>query len=111
QDGIVLTAAGENIDDLADFKIASQDGVEFALLGILREVDRKLIEIGSLAAHAATAGWGTTGLGSRTGRGFTEVVGIFAGSRGDLLEVLLKGVGVDLLQFLAGLADDASEFL
>ena len=34
QDGIVLAAAGEDIDDLADFEIAAQYRIDLAALGI-----------------------------------------------------------------------------
>ena len=44
QDGVVLGAAGEDLDDAADLVVAADDGVELALLGGLREVAAELLE-------------------------------------------------------------------
>ena len=44
QDGVVLRAAGEDLDDAADLVVAADDGVELALLGGAREVAAELLE-------------------------------------------------------------------
>ncbi len=44
QDGVVLGAAGEDLDDAADLVVAADDGVELAVLGGLREVAAELLE-------------------------------------------------------------------
>ena len=49
EDRVVLAAAHEDVDDLADFEIAAEDGVDFALAGVLGQVDGVLIEVGRFA--------------------------------------------------------------
>jgi hypothetical protein len=44
EDGVVLGAAGEDLHDAADFVVAADDGVEFALFGHLIEVAAILFE-------------------------------------------------------------------
>ena len=44
QDGVVLGAAREDLDDAADLVVAADDGVELAVLGGLREVAAELLE-------------------------------------------------------------------
>ena len=44
QDGVVLGAAGEDLDHAADLVVAADDGVELAVLGGLREVAAELLE-------------------------------------------------------------------
>src|SRR5262249_24321317 len=46
---VILTAAGEDIDDLSDFVVAANNGIDAASLGLGREIDRELIECGSFA--------------------------------------------------------------
>ncbi len=53
EDRIVLAAARENIDHLADFKIAAQDGIDLAGFGTLAQIDGVLIEVRGLAAGGA----------------------------------------------------------
>ena len=40
KDRIVLAASHQNVDDLANFKIAPQHGIDLAGLGLLGEIDR-----------------------------------------------------------------------
>ena len=49
EDGIVLTAAHEDIDHLTDFVIAAENRVDLACFRVGREVDGVLIEEGSFA--------------------------------------------------------------
>ena len=103
QNGVVLTPAGENIDHLADLGIARQHGVHFALAGVLGQVDGVLIEVGGLAAGAGPRrAFRRGGFG---GRHFLA----FGGIGDDRQEVLLEGVGRDLLQLSADLAHDARQ--
>ena len=60
QDGVVLGAAGEDLDDAADLVVAADDRVELAVLGGLREVAAELLErlvlvLGVLVGHAVRA--------------------------------------------------------
>ena len=55
EDGVVLAAARQDIDHLADLEIAAQHGIDLALLGVLGEVDGVLIEVGRLAARLGGA--------------------------------------------------------
>ena len=48
EDGVVLPAPRQDVDDLADFEIAAQNRVDLALAGILGQVDGVLIEVRSL---------------------------------------------------------------
>src|SRR5437773_8991968 len=61
QDRIVLAPAHEDVDDLADFEIASQHWIDLPLLGISGEINRVLIKIGCLAPGAGS--WGCRCLG------------------------------------------------
>ena len=44
QDGVVLGAAGEDLDHAADLVVAADDRVELAVLGVLREVAAELLQ-------------------------------------------------------------------
>ena len=60
QDGVVLGAAREDLDDAADLVVAADDRVELAVLGGLREVAAELLErlvlvLGVLVGHAVRA--------------------------------------------------------
>src|SRR5581483_9521204 len=48
EDGVVLAAAREDIDDLANLEIAADDRVDFPLAGPLGQVERELVEGGRL---------------------------------------------------------------
>ena len=52
QDRIVLTAAGENIDDLTNFKIASENRVDFSGGGFCRQIFGILVERFGFARNA-----------------------------------------------------------
>ena len=49
EDGIVLAAANEDVDDLANFEVAAEDGVDFSVAGVFCEVDGELIEVRGFA--------------------------------------------------------------
>ena len=51
KDRIVLPASHQNVDNLADFEVAAQYGIDLAGLGFLREINRELVEIGSFATR------------------------------------------------------------
>ena len=60
QDGVVLRAAGEDLDHAADLVVAADDRVELALLGGLGEVapeplERLVLVLGVLVGHAVRA--------------------------------------------------------
>ncbi len=45
QDGVVLTAAHEDVDDLTNLEIAPEDGIDLAGLGFRRKVFGVLVEV------------------------------------------------------------------
>jgi hypothetical protein len=57
QDGIVLPAPRENIDDLPNLTIATQDRIDLATLGTFRKIDRELIQRRSLGRALGLPGW------------------------------------------------------
>ena len=92
EDGVVLGAPAQDLDDAADLGVAADDRVEPAVLGRPGEVDGVLLErlvrrLGALAGHAAVAadrgdrlpqpGLGETGVGEHLLRGRLD------GRRGD----------------------------
>ena len=67
EDGVVLGAPREHLDDAADLGVAADDRVEPAVLGRLGEVDGVLLQrlvrrLGALAGHATVAADGRDGL-------------------------------------------------
>ena len=56
KDGIVLAAAHEDVDHLADFLIAAEDRVDLARLGIRGQVHGVLVEMRGLAFEPGGAG-------------------------------------------------------
>ena len=56
QDRIVLAAAGEDVDDLADFGVASEDGIDVAAAGPRGQVDGELIERGRFGRSQRACG-------------------------------------------------------
>src|SRR5262249_11949911 len=65
---VVLTATGKDVDNLADFEIAPEDGVDLASLGVRCEVDSVLIEVGGFAAGLRDRAGGGAGTCRRGGR-------------------------------------------
>ena len=67
QDGIVLLAAREDLHDPLDLRLAADDRVELALVGLLGEVAAELVEelraLRLLAGRHARAGLAATGAG------------------------------------------------
>src|SRR5205807_4775823 len=102
QDGTVLAAPRQNVDDLPDLEIASEHRIDLALTGIFREVHGELIEVGSLAALS-----GARLAGSHIGLRGTRRHGVFRRSADDIQKLLLQHVRLDLLKFLADLVDFA----
>src|SRR3954452_17702918 len=67
QHGVVLRAAGEDLDDAADLVVAADDRIELAVLGGLREVAPELLQrlvllLGALVRDAVGAADGLDGL-------------------------------------------------
>ena len=58
ENGIVLAAASEDVNDLANFVVASKDGIHFPRARIGSEIDRELIEILRFAAARSAGGTG-----------------------------------------------------
>ncbi len=56
EDRIVLPAAGEDVDDLADFGVAAQHGIDLPLPGAERQVDGELVQRGRLRGTQRLAG-------------------------------------------------------
>ena len=96
QDGIVLAAAREDIDHLADFEIAAQHRVDLALPGVFREVDGVLVEVRSLAA-----GLGLLAFRRRRSRPRRTVRLSSSDCATMFGEILAQRFGIDLLEFLA----------
>ena len=46
QDGVVLLATAENLDDTHDFTLTADDGVEFAVTGSSRQVGGEVVQYG-----------------------------------------------------------------
>ena len=87
-----MTAAGWDVDDLADFVIAAEDSVNFSSLGIRREIDRELIEILLFPCRGNASGVGATFDAGRNGlSGFL----VFRRTSDDVPEVLMKRFGTD----------------
>src|SRR5579863_1604811 len=104
ENGIVLATPHQDVDHLADFEVAPEHGIDFALLGVLREIDGELVEVGRLAAGLGRAGrrCRTRGL-SRGGQSF------FTRLSDDGQEVLAQRLGLNLLELAADLAREASQ--
>ncbi len=127
EDRVVFSAAGEDLDDAADFLIAADDGIELALAGALDQVDAVFLQglefsFGGLVGDAGRAADGfhgleellfgdgveledVTGFGIDFGQGEQEVFG------GD--EVVFHGAGFALGGFedlAEGLADAGMAF-
>jgi len=109
EDGVVLAAAHENVDDLTDLRIAAENGVDFAGLGEAGEVGGELIEVGGFA----TAGAGCAGGGGAAGAsglvGFGRVVVLLTGVGEEAGELGFEGDGIEARDLAAGLADGAPE--
>ena len=100
EDGVVLATTHQNVDELADLLVASDDGVQLALAGALGQVHRELLER-LLLAHLRR-GHGIARLArGRAGAQVKAVVGRHAflrGARADLGEALGQGVGLNLVE-------------
>ena len=102
QNGIVLTAAGQDVDDLADFKISPQNGIDLAGPGVFGQVDSVLVKIGCLAAFRARCGWLT-----RRFRQRLDYLLVGAGDDGQ--EVFAQDFGLDLLELAADFPHQARQ--
>ena len=94
QDRVVLPAAREDVDDLANLEVAADDRIDLALLGALGEVHGELIERRRLAAGRGAARR-RAGAGGIVRRRRTDLHSCRARSCGQVRDELL---GRDLLQ-------------
>ena len=103
EDGVVLPAAHQDVDHLADLVLAAHDRVELLLAGALGQVDRELRER-LLLAH----GGGRDRLGPlrRRARGGRLLLGR---SREDLRELVGQDVRVDLQELARHGREDVPE--
>ena len=67
EDRIVLPAAGEDVDHLADLGVAAQHGVDLPLPGAEREIDGELVEAGRFRGTQRLARLRSGGPGSPCG--------------------------------------------
>ena len=87
QDGVVLAAAHQDVDQLADFLVAPGDGVHLAASGLFGQID-------GVAVQGFLAGWG----GGRRG-GFGGPLGRFLGRAGENHGAAVgQFVGVDFFE-------------
>src|ERR1017187_5567894 len=105
EDGIVLAAAHEDVDDLADFAVAAEDGIDFAGAGVGGAIYGELVELALLAVGTRSAAGGSRATAGGGDGGFH----ILRRSGENGSEFGLQGLGVDLRQFLADLAGHAGE--
>ena len=103
EDRVVLPSPRENVHDLADLKVPSQDRVERPLPRPLGEVEGVLIEVRRLAA-------GRTGR-CVAARERTSREGILDGALDDSGEVLAQALAPDLAQLSADLTHLAAQLV
>ena len=92
EDRVVLAAAHQHVDDLADFVVASGDLVEGAVAGTLGEVDGEFLQR-LLLAHPRR-GHGAAGF-ARGGGAVGGGHGGFGRGAEDMVEIVGQGVGLD----------------
>ena len=107
EDRVVLPAAGEDVDDLADLGVAAEDRVDLARLGPLGQVDGELVERRRLARRPGRAGRGLAGTPALRGRGAF----VLARAGDDLQQVFPERLGRDLRQLRRGVPRLAPERL
>ncbi len=97
EDGIVLTAAREDVNDLANLVIAAEDGVNFASFGVRGQINGELIQILLFTGGGNASGaLGQTFEAKWNGlRGFL----VFGRASNDIPEILVECFGADLLEF------------
>ena len=105
QDRVVLTAARENIDDLADLRVAAEHRIDLAFLGITGEIDRVLVEVRRLSAIGFAPSAGAEAAPENP----VDVVS--AESATIPIRSLRRASDIDLLKFLAHVAHQARKFL
>ena len=104
QDRIVLPAARQDVDDLTDFKISPQHGIDLSQAGVLGQVHGVLVEIGRLAASSAAR--------CRLARRFRRRSDyLFMGSRPRWTRNPCEGLGLDLLELAADFPHQARQFV
>ena len=101
EDRVVLSTAHEDVDHLADFLVAPDDGVELAAAGLLGHVHGEALE-GFLFAHRARGhrAAGFAGCGRRV-ETVVGAEGVFRGVADVFVKALAQGFDLDLVE-LAG---------
>ena len=109
EDRVVLAAAGEDIDDLADFAVAAQDGIDLAAAGPGGEVDGELVERRRFRGAGRRAGTASPrSSDGRRGGGFQ--LRLRRCSATTSRQFLVQRLGRNFLEFRRGvLGDDAKE--
>src|SRR5690606_13987423 len=89
EDRVVLAAAHEDVDQLADFLVAADDGVHLAAAGLFGEVDGEALErllLAQLAGRHGTTGLARHGAGAETVGGRLAVLRRVADVFGEALD-------------------------
>ena len=100
EDGVVLAPAHEDVDQLADFLVASDDGIQLAVAGAFGEINGELFQ-GLLLAHLGR-GHGVARLPRCRATAQVESIAchhpVLWGARDDLGEPVGQSVGDDLVE-------------
>src|SRR4029077_4992171 len=100
QNGIVLSAPGEDVDHLTNFEISPQHRVDLSSLGTLSQIHGVLVEVGSLASHRFP--WRRSARRCRCRRKhFLVRLGH------NIDEVFAQGISLDFLKLLADVSHEA----
>ena len=114
---IVLAAAGEDVDHLANFKVAGEDAVDLAVLRVFGEVDGVGVEVGRLriyidAGRAIRTGR-TSGSGCVGGTALAKILHFrtLVRSAADGFEIVLEALRFDLLELFGDIAHEAHQLV
>ena len=107
EDRVVLAAAREDVDDLADLEVAAEDRVDVAGPRARRQVDGVLIQRLRPAGDARRAARRVAGRRFAERRG----VAVLDRARDDLVELLSERLDGDRRELLGDLARETGEFL
>ena len=105
ENGVVLTPTGQDVDDLADLRLAAEHGIDAPVSGLRREIRGVLIQGGG--------GRGTSRPGCRQvalgGICDGTHLPVFEGAPHDLDEVLLEDLDVDVLDPLVDVEESPAQ--
>ena len=107
EDGVVLAAAREDVDDLADLEVAAEDRVDVAGLRASRQVDGVLIQRLRPAGDARRTARRVAGRRFAERRG----VAVFDRAGDDLVELFSERLDGDRRELLGDLARETGEFV